>query len=219
MIPLKDDNPTKTYPFVTVALIAVNTAVFVYEASLGELGFKLFIYKTAAIPIEVLNGIDIYPKSLVPVPLTLLSSLFIHGGFFHLAGNMLYLWIFGDNIEDRFGHLPFLVFYLASGVIASMTHVLIHPNSTMPLIGASGAVAGILGAYFLLYPRAQVLTLVFLFIIVQIVRLPALVFLGLWFAIQLLSSSAGGNIAWYAHIGGFVAGVAFVFIYKKTKRA
>jgi len=143
--------------------------------------------------------------------------MFIHGGLLHVAGNMLYLWIFGDNIEDRLGHVRFAVFYVLTGLIASIAHVITVPDSTIPMIGASGAVAGILGAYFLLYPRAHVLTLIFFFFFVDIVRIPALIFLGLWFVFQILSSGAGGGIAWYAHIGGFVGGVLLVKLFEKGR--
>ena len=143
--------------------------------------------------------------------------MFVHGGFLHVAGNMLYLWIFGDNIEDRLGHFRFIVFYLLSGLIASLAHIIMLPNSTIPMIGASGAIAGVLGAYFLLYPRAHVLTLVFFFFFVDIIRIPALVFLGLWFVFQVLSSAGGGGIAWYAHIGGFIGGAVLVKLFERKR--
>ena len=160
---------------------------------------------------------DTAPVDLIRPPLTLFSAMFIHGGLLHVAGNMLYLWIFGDNIEDRLGHVRFAVFYVLTGLIASIAHVITVPDSTIPMIGASGAVAGILGAYFLLYPRAHVLTLIFFFFFVDIVRIPALIFLGLWFVFQILSSGAGGGIAWYAHIGGFVGGVLLVKLFEKRR--
>lgn len=218
MIPLKDDNPTKTFPFVTIAIITVNIAVYVYQLTLGEKAETLFILRAGAIPYEITHFVDIRPLAFIPPPLTLLTAMFVHGGLLHVGGNMLYLWIFGDNIEDRLGHLRFFVFYLLAGLIASLAHIILLPNSTLPMIGASGAIAGVLGAYFLLYPRANVLTLVFFFFFVDIVRIPAIVFLGLWFMFQLLSSGAGGGIAWYAHIGGFAAGVVLVKLFERRKR-
>ena len=214
MIPLKDDVPSYTFPYVTIAIIAVNIFVFTYQLTLGARGGELFVYRTAAIPYEITHLVDLTPRSLVPPPLTLLTAMFVHGGLVHIAGNMLFLWIFGDNVEDVFGHVKFLVFYLASGVAASISHVAMEPSSTLPMIGASGAIAGVLGAYFLLFPRARVLTLVFLIFFVTVVRLPAVLFLGVWFLFQILSSSSGGGIAWFAHIGGFVTGAAVVLIFR-----
>jgi membrane associated rhomboid family serine protease len=217
MIPIKDDNPTSTFPIVTIAIIAINVAVFIFQLMLSPLDEKVFIYRTAALPYEITHFADIHPRDFVPPPLTLFTAMFVHGGLLHLGMNMLYLWIFGDNIEDRLGHMRFLFFYIATGVVASLSHVLIHPSSTVPLLGASGAVAGVLGAYFLLFPKANVLTLI-VFFFVHIVRIPAVVFLGLWFALQVLSSTAGGGIAWYAHIGGFLAGALAVVLMRGKKR-
>lgn len=213
MIPIKDDTPTKTFPYVTIAIIIVNVLVFLYELMLGPFGIEVFIYRTAAIPYEVTNLLDLYPQSIVPPPFTLFTAMFVHGGFMHLAGNMLFLWIFGDNIEDVMGHWKFVVFYIFTGLVASMTHVLSDITSTVPMVGASGAIAGVLGAYFLLFPRANVLSLVFLVFFVTMVRIPAVVFLGLWFLFQLLSSGYGGGIAWFAHIGGFVAGAIVIRLF------
>lgn len=218
MIPLKDDNPTKTFPFVTIAIISVNIAVYIYMLTLGEKGETLFVLRGGAIPYEITHFVDIYPLAFIPPPLTLLTAMFVHGGLLHVGGNMLYLWIFGDNIEDRLGHFRFFVFYLLSGFLASLAHIIMLPHSTLPMIGASGAIAGVLGAYFLLYPRANVMTLVFFFFFVDIVRIPALVFLGLWFIIQLLSFGAGGGIAWYAHIGGFIGGAVLVKLFDRKRR-
>lgn len=215
MIPIKDDNPTYTFPFVTIGIIAIDVLIYFYQLSLGVEGEETFIYRTAAIPYEVTNFVDTGPRGIVPPPFTLITAMFVHGGFFHLAGNMLYLWIFGDNIEDRLGHLNFFVFYLITGVAASFIHILADPASEVPMIGASGAIAGVLGAYFLLFPRAHVITLVFFF--VTTVRIPALVFLGFWFLFQILNIPIGGGIAWYAHIGGFVAGAIGVFILKPKR--
>jgi membrane associated rhomboid family serine protease len=218
MIPLKDDVPTLTFPYVTIAVIAVNVFVFMYQLTLGASGTENFIYSAAAIPYEITHFVDIRPRSFVPPPFTLFTAMFVHGGLLHLAGNMLFLWIFGDNIEDVLGHFRYILFYLASGVIASLAHVLVEPSSIMPMIGASGAIAGVLGAYFLLFPRAQVLTLVFLIFFVTVVRIPAVIFLGFWFLLQIFSSGYGGGIAWYAHIGGFMAGAAGIMLLKPRVR-
>jgi len=217
MIPIKDDIPSATRPFVTAALIAVNVAVFIYQLTLGLGGIEEFIYRTAAIPVEITTRLDIGPQAVVPLPFTLLTAMFVHGGLLHIGGNMLFLWIFGDNVEDRFGHFVFLLFYLAAGVAASMVHIMLEPRSAVPMVGASGAIAGVLGAYFLIFPRAQVNTLVILPLYISMVRLPALIFLGFWFFFQVLNtgvSTSGGGVAWYAHIGGFVAGVAAALVYK-----
>ncbi len=210
MIPIKDDIPSSTFPYVTISIIVLNIMVFVYELSLGPVIGEGFIYRTAVIPYEVVNLMDIDPVSVLPPPFTLFSAMFVHSGFLHIAGNMLFLWIFGDNVEDALGHIGYLAFYLSTGVVASLAHIFTEPGSYMPMIGASGAVAGVLGAYILLYPRAQVKTLIFLFLFVTVAKVPAVVFLGLWFLLQVISSGGGGGIAWYAHIGGFVAGMAVV---------
>ncbi|MBI5559953.1 MAG: rhomboid family intramembrane serine protease [Deltaproteobacteria bacterium] len=218
MIPLKDDSPTRSFPFVTVFIIAANIIVFSFQATLGPEGMEVFIYKTAAIPYEITRFADVYPGDFVPLPFTVLTAMFVHANILHLLGNMLYLWIFGDNIEDVLGHFRFILFYLFTGAIASLTHIMLNPGSTLPLIGASGAIAGIMGAYFLLFPGAKVLTLVYFFIFVQIVRVPAVVFLGIWFFFQLISSVGGGGIAWYAHIGGFLSGALIILFIKRGRR-
>ena len=220
MIPIKDDIPSGTYPYVTIAFIALNAAVFFYQLTLGLPGLERFIYRTAAIPVEITSLYDSGPSAVVPLPFTLLTAMFVHGGLFHIGGNMLFLWIFGDNVEDRFGHVAFFIFYLLAGVVASLSHIMFEPESTVPMVGASGAIAGVLGAYFLLFPRAQVYTLVILPLYISMVRLPALLFLGFWFFFQVLNSGASwangasGGVAWLAHVGGFVAGVAGALAYK-----
>ncbi|MBE7415476.1 MAG: rhomboid family intramembrane serine protease [Deltaproteobacteria bacterium] len=220
MIPIRDDIPSRTYPYVTVALLVLNVAVFLYQLTLDVNGLERFIYATAAIPAELTSMAEVRPVDVLPVELTLLPAMFVHGGLLHLGGNMLFLWIFGDNVEDRFGHFRFLFFYLAAGVAASMVHILIEPGSVVPMVGASGAIAGVLGAYFMLFPRAQVQTLVILPLFISMARLPAVLFLGFWFLFQVLSSglSAGAGVAWFAHIGGFVAGVAVALMYKAFRR-
>lgn len=221
MIPVKDDIPSRTFPFVTVALIIVNAAVFIYQLTLGMSGVESFILRTAAVPAEIMSHSDIGPVAIVPLPFTLITAMFVHGGLLHIGGNMLFLWIFGDNVEDRLGHFVYFVFYLAAGVAASMAHILIEPGSTSPMVGASGAIAGVLGAYFLMFPRAQINTLVILPLYISMVRLPALFFLGFWFLLQVLNSgaSSSGGVAWYAHIGGFAAGVAAAIVFRATKAA
>ncbi len=209
MIPIKDENPTNIFPFITISIIFINIILFSYQISLGANGNKL-VLQLGAIPYEITHFRDIFPPSPILPPLTLFSAMFIHGGLLHLGGNMLFLWIFGNNVEDYLGHIKFLFFYLISGVVASLFHILTQPTSTVPMIGASGAIAGVLGAYFILFPYARILTLVFFFFFMTTVRIPAVVFIGLWFVLQVLSLNSGGGIAWYAHIGGFLTGVMLV---------
>jgi membrane associated rhomboid family serine protease len=213
MIPLRDDNPTTLVPWVTVSLIAANVLVFLFEVSLGE-GLQPFLAVFGAIPIRLLSP-DTVTGPAPPAFVTVFSSMFLHGGLLHVAGNMLYLWIFGNNIEDALGHVRYLFFYLISGVVAAYSHALVDPSSTMPMIGASGAVSGVLGAYLLLFPRARVLTLVPMGFVMQTVRVPAIVVLGFWIVIQLLYGvfslgAPGGGVAWFAHVGGFLTGVVLV---------
>jgi membrane associated rhomboid family serine protease len=227
VIPLKDDNPRRAFPIVTLLLIAVNTAVFVYQAALGRAA-EAFVYRFGAIPWEIthvaeLPDLPVSHVSPVPSPLTLVSSMFLHGGWLHLLGNMLYLWIFGDNVEALVGHLRFLVFYLLTGLCAALTHIFFEPNSPVPMIGASGAISGVLGAYMIYYPVARVYVLVFLFFFVRIVRVPALIVLGIWFLIQILNGFGTlgfqntGGVAWFAHIGGFVFGILLILLFPKKK--
>lgn len=218
MIPLKDENPSLTFPLLTVGLIGANVLVFFYQLALGERLIP-FIYRMGLIPYELIHMTDIPPATSIPIPLTLLTSIFLHGGLLHLAGNMLYLWIFGDNVEDSMGHLRFIIFYLLCGAFASLFHILVNPNSKVPTIGASGAISGVLGAYLVLYPRARVMTLIFFFYLIRIVRLPAMFFLVVWFLWQIIGAGLpGGGIAWFAHIGGFAGGVALVKLFAKKRR-
>ncbi len=217
MIPLKDNTPTSSFPFITILIIIVNTTIFFFQTSLGPFAGELFVFKTGAIPYEIVRLTDIGPKALLAPPFTLLTAIFVHGSFFHLAGNMLYLWIFGNNIEDSIGHVRFGLFYILAGILASLFHILTNVDSTVPMVGASGAIAGILGAYFVLHPRSEILTLIFFFFFIHIVRIPAIIFLGLWFAFQLFSSHSGGGVAWYAHIGGFITGVVMIFFFRKKR--
>ena len=215
MIPLKDNNPTRTFPFITIALIVINCILFIIELTQGKY-LITFIESFGCIPYEITMGTDVEPFIFFPVRLTIITSMFLHGGWMHLVGNMLYLWIFGNNIEDRLGHFRFIIFYLFIGVIASLTQIMVNPFSTIPQIGASGAVSGILGAYILLFPKTKVLTLIPLFYIIRIISLPAFVVLGFWIVLQIingfvsLSYTAQGGVAFFAHIGGFIAGLLFI---------
>jgi membrane associated rhomboid family serine protease len=201
---------------VTIGLIVANGLVFFHQITMDFAASQRFIFQWGAIPYQITHGEVLHALPLIPLPLTVFSSMFLHGGFLHIFGNMLYLWIFGNNIEDTLGHFRFFLFYLMGGLFAGGAQIFSDPNSTMPMIGASGAVAGVLGAYLLLFPGARVLTLVFFFIFLKVIRIPALIILGLWFFIQLLNASAGGegSVAWFAHIGGFLAGLIFVKIFQ-----
>ena len=205
----------------TVGLIALNVLVFLYQISLGPRGGELFVYQYGAIP-AVIFGSHALPSELVAIPasFSILTSMFLHGGFMHLIGNMLYLWIFGNNIEDAMSHRRFILFYLLTGVAASMTHFLVDVASEIPTVGASGAISGILGAYILLYPRARVLVLIPLGYFMRIMYIPAGFVLGFYFVIQLFQGTLslgqrGGGVAWFAHIGGFIAGLLLVGLFKQ----
>jgi membrane associated rhomboid family serine protease len=219
-IPLRDTIPSRRFPVVSVTLIVINVVVFFYEFSLGQ-RVRPLIASFGVVPVSFFGGGNLSEFPLRPQ--VLLTSMFLHGGWLHVGGNMLYLWIFGDNVEDRLGRVRFLFFYLACGVAAGITHVVANPHSVAPTIGASGAVAGVLGAYFLLYPKARVLTLLPLGIYFQIIELPAFFFLGFWLLIQSISGIASlavrgemvGGIAWWAHIGGFAFGAALGLLLKK----
>lgn len=220
MIPLKDNNPTKSFPFVTIILIAVNAIVFFYQLSLNDVSGKAFVFTYGAIPYELMNSINLPLTPYIPNSATVFTSMFLHGGLFHLGGNMLYLWIFGNNIEDSMGHIKFIVFYLICGIAAVFAHTVVNPGSKIPMIGASGAIGGVLGAYILLFPRARVLTLIPLVFFIRIIEIPALIVIGLWIVIQFLSGAmsvgaAGGGIAYFAHIGGFLSGFALIALFKK----
>jgi membrane associated rhomboid family serine protease len=222
--PIGDDNTLRrTIPFVNYTLIAINVAVFLYQLANPE-----FTLGYSVVPAEITQGHDIYgpvrgvpglelAKSPSPIYLTLLSSMFMHGGWLHLGGNMLYLWIFGDNVEDRMGHLKYLIFYLLCGFLASATHIFFGPNSKIPSLGASGAIAGVLGAYLILFPRQGVRVFQF----GMIMEVPALIVIGLWGLLQFWSgfgslgkTGEGGGVAFMAHVGGFVAGILLVFLFR-----
>jgi len=219
-IPLKDENPTSHFPIVTVLFIALNVVIFFLQLVSPE-GLQFYVYKMGTIPYEITHFKSItlqvvqtgeqIPR-LTPV-LTLIVSMFLHGDIFHLLFNMLYLWIFGNNVEDFLGPFRFILFYLVAGVGASLTHIIFNANSQVPMIGASGAIAGILGAYLLLYPKARVMTLV----LFSVVPIPAAFVLGLWFFMQLLNVGGGGGVAWFAHIGGFLVGMALIKLITKKR--
>ena len=207
-IPLKDNNPSRSYPVVNITLLFANVVVFLYQLALPPYDQKLFILSNATIPARIpafLDGHLGFEAAFLP----LITSMFLHSGFLHLAGNMLFLWIFGDNVEDTFGHLPYLFFYLVCGLGAGLLHVLFNLGSTIPALGASGAISGVMGAYMVLYPRERILTLVFIFV----VPIPAVFILGYWFLLQFLAgidalgTSAKGGVAVWAHVGGFLLGV------------
>ena len=213
MIPLRDVIPTRTTPFVTVGLIVLNALVFLYQFSLGE-DVVLFVRDFGLVPAQFAWT-------------TVLTSMFLHGGVLHFGGNMLYLWIFGDNVEDRMGHGRFVAFYLLCGVAAALAQTVTNPASHVPMVGASGAIAGVMGAYFVLYPRSRIVTLLPIFVFIHIVEVPAIYFLGVWFVMQLLSgvgslgaADAGsvGGIAFWAHVAGFAAGLVGVFAFRQPAR-
>ena len=209
MIPLRDVIPSRTVPVVTVTLILLNAAAWVLELSMSQRGLDQFIRLYGVVPAALR-------------PITLLTSMFLHGGWFHIIGNMWWLWIFGDNVEDEFGHSRFLVFYLLCGLTAALGQIVMDPTSHLPTIGASGAIAGVMGAYLVLYPRSRVLTLIppFLFSVVEV---PAIFLLGLWFLMQLVNAgavaatanTAGGGVAFAAHVAGFVVGILGVFAFRR----
>jgi membrane associated rhomboid family serine protease len=219
VIPLKDSNPTERFPIVTVLFIALNILVYLYEVALGEGRGEYFIGAFALVPARLFHAAEVIPGPF-PASVTLFTSMFLHGGLFHLAGNMLYLWIFGNNIEDAMGRVRFVVFYLLCGMVAAVSHAMTNTQSLIPMIGASGAVSGVLGAYLLLYPNARVLTLFTLGFFVRMIEVPAMAVLGFWFVFQFLSAmvsqGSGGGVAWYAHIGGFLAGMVLVGLFKRS---
>jgi membrane associated rhomboid family serine protease len=216
VIPYKDDNPSRRFPYVTITIIALNVLAFIWSAFVG-LDRVAFTY--GAVPHALMTMSTNQPINPF---LTVFTSMFLHGGLLHIGGNMLYLWIFGDNIEDKMGPVRFVFFYLACGVVAAYANAVVTPGSMTPMIGASGAIAGVLGAYLLLFPRTGVYTIVFLGFFVQVVKLPALIVIGFWAIIQLISGllsagQPGGGVAWFAHVGGFVFGVATVKLLIKDK--
>jgi len=239
MIPLKDDVPSRSVPFVTVGLIGLNVLAFLYQLSLGldvrgpgagaaealvvEFGVTP-CRLTGSCPTGLARSLGDFPHPWV----TIVTSMFLHGGLFHIGGNMLYLWIFGNNVEDTLGHGRFLLFYLASGVAAAVGQTMISPTSHIPMIGASGAVSGVLGAYLLLFPYATILTLLMFGFFIRFVHVPAMVVLGFWIVVQLMNGyitfsaralgrGESGGVAWFAHIGGFLAGMMLLFLLRSRQ--
>jgi membrane associated rhomboid family serine protease len=222
MIPLRDDNPSTHPPLVTIAFIGACVLVFLWQFSLGPVRGEQVIYALGAIPAVLLGQRELPPELvLIPSAMTTLTSMFMHGGWMHLIGNMLYLWIFGDNVEDSMGHVRFVMFYILCGLAAVFAQALPDPSSTIPMVGASGAISGVLGAYLLLYPHARVLVAIPLGFILHTVRIPAGIVLVMWFALQLLSNTmtaAGqGGVAFRAHIGGFIAGMVLIPLFKHRR--
>ncbi|UCG92922.1 MAG: rhomboid family intramembrane serine protease [candidate division WOR-3 bacterium] len=216
MLPLKDNIPSQTRPVITYVILAVNVMVFLYEISLGR-ALVDFITKYGAIPYYIFHPVGFSSYA------TLFSSMFMHGNFMHIFGNMLFLWIFADNVEDRLGHFKFIFFYLICGIAGALLHAITAPTSTVPMIGASGAISGVLGAYIILYPKARILSLIFFGFFIRVLYLPAVVFLGIWFAYQFLFgvstlAARGGGVAYFAHIGGFIAGMLIALPFRKKKR-
>lgn len=225
MFPLRDDNPAELFPVITIGLILVTATVWilVQGAGLSEGALVGSVCTYGAIPAE-LTGADGWSRSpCTPGGLrwgALLTSMFLHGGWGHVVGNMWFLWIFGNNVEDSMGHLRFLLFYVVAGLVAAGAHALSEPASTLPMVGASGAISAIMGAYLVLYPRARVRTLLFLFVFITVVDLPAFVYLGYWFLLQLVGTQApvaAGGVAFWAHVGGFAAGVLLVFLFRNRQ--
>jgi membrane associated rhomboid family serine protease len=219
LIPYKDDNPVRIFPFFTLLIIALNISVFLLEVLAGADTQKI-VRAYGAIPHNLITFRSDQPVSPV---LTLFTSMFMHGGLLHLGGNMLYFWIFGNNIEDRLGHLRFIFFYLFCGLVSAYAYALSVPDSTTPMIGASGAISGILGAYLLLFPRAGVHTIIFLGFFIQIVKIPALIVIGFWAIIQVVNGLVShgmlqhGGVAWFAHVGGFIAGLLTIKLWQPRR--
>jgi len=224
MIPISDDTGRRRrIPIIMPLLVAANIAVFLYEMTLSDRSLNRFIYSYAATPYEILNSVDVPPPGPEPIYLTLISSMFIHGSFLHIAGNMLFLWVFGDNVEDRLGHLRFLAFYFLTGLVASFTHILLNFDSQVPTIGASGAIAGVLGAYLYMFPGARVKVLLFIGPFFTLTYLSALIVIGYWALIQFLygigSLGVETAVAYWAHIGGFLAGLIIAMLFGRKPRS
>jgi len=218
MIPLKDTIRSRSFPVVNYTIIAINILVFLYEFSLGH-RIEPFIREYGLTPVRFFWGLN---HNLREAILPIFTSMFLHAGWLHVLGNMWFLYIFGDNVEDRVGHVGYIFFYLLCGVGAALSQTILLRDSSLPMVGASGAIAGVLGAYFLLFPHARVLTLVPIFIFIQLIEIPAFVFLLIWFLLQFLTmtpmqSAAEGGVAWWAHIGGFLVGMFLIFFFKKRE--
>lgn len=220
MIPLRDSVPSESLPVITITIVALNCLVWLYEVSLGQHADR-FIAEYGLIPLRFVAFNRYTGGFLDNAFVPMISSIFLHGGWLHVIGNMWFLWIFGDNVEDRLGHLRYLIFYILCGIGAALFHVIAEPHSRVPMVGASGAISGVLGAYLLSYPRARIHTLLIIFIIIQFVEIPASLFIILWFAFQFLSGASqaatqdAGGVAYWAHVGGFLVGMALYVIFPK----
>ena len=218
MFPLRDENPTSSFAWMTIVLIAANVIVFLYQLLLPEPAVRQFILAAGFVPARLFAET---PTPGLPPLLTLFTSQFLHGGLLHLGGNMLFLWIFGNNVEDELGSFRFLVFYLLCGVAAALFHTATGPSSSLPTIGASGAISGVLGAYALLFPRARIHTAVILIFYFSVVPIPALIWVGIWLLLQLVQGLAtqgvGGGVAWFAHIGGLIGGVVLLSLFRPRR--
>ncbi len=219
MIPLRDNLPTRRPPLVTLGIIGLNTYVFLKEFLLGPLGGRRFLLYYGLIPCSLTGACQVVGRAFTP-EVSLFTSMFVHAGFFHYAGNMLYLWIFGNNVEEAMGRLRFAVFYLVCGLAAAFSQIYIGPESRIPMVGASGAISGVLGAYLMLFPFARVLTLIPLGFFTQIVEIPALIVLGFWIVVQMVNglltfNFEGGGVAVFAHIGGFFFGMLLIGFFKR----
>jgi membrane associated rhomboid family serine protease len=226
VIPIGDENRRgRLVPFVNYAIVAINVLVFIYQLSLPEPVLERFIFTYGAIPFDLTHsGAEVPPPSPIPVYATVFTAMFIHGGWLHILSNMLFLWIFGDNIEDSMGHVKYLIFYLLGGVAAAAVQVALNPDSMIPMVGASGAIAAVMAAYLVNFPRASIRVLVFLGFFITVMMIPAIIMIGIWFVLQVFSGLASlgvpteqtGGIAFWAHIGGFVAGLILVWIFRDS---
>lgn len=226
MIPFRDNIPSRTFPIINILIIVLNVIVFLFELTLSPAGLSRLIASFGVVPAYIYAWPQLHdPLAALVVPF--FTSMFLHGGWLHLIGNMWYLWIFGDNIEDRLGHFRYLIFYLLSGIGAGLVQTIFSGNTRVPSIGASGAIAGVLGAYVISYPFAKVLTLIPIFIFVQIIEIPALIVLGFWFVMQFLNGTASlavsssantGGVAWWAHVGGFIIGIVLLGVMGRRQR-
>jgi membrane associated rhomboid family serine protease len=209
LIPLRDHNPRARFPIATLLIVAANVVVFLFELSLSARGQQLLVATAGAIPYELVHRVDIGPRDLFPLPGSIWTSMFLHGGWMHLIGNMWFLWLFGDDVEDALGPVRYLLFYFAVGTVGALAQSFAMPGSTAPMIGASGAVAGALGAYIMLFPQARIVTLIPIPFLWPVIDVRAWIFLGLWFLGQFLLPT-GSGVAWMAHVGGFIAGAGLV---------
>jgi membrane associated rhomboid family serine protease len=216
LFPIRDHNPRTRFPAVTLLLIAANVVVFFFEWQLDGRAQRLLTLQAGAIPYEIVNHIDVGPRDFLPVPGSLWTSLFLHGGWLHLIGNMWFLWLFGDNVEEAMGSIRYAIFYLLVGTVGALAQSYARPDSMVPMIGASGAIAGVLGGYVMLYPRARIETLVMIPFLWPVVDLPAWIFLGIWFLTQFLLPN-GSGVAWMAHVGGFLAGLGAVRLLVRSR--